>query len=43
MSRAGVSTEGTVTALNEEFGTTLDAELVQDAPALPSTSAWSTT
>jgi len=30
MSRAGVSTEGTVTALNEEFGTTLDAELIRE-------------
>jgi HAD superfamily hydrolase (TIGR01509 family) len=29
MSRAGVSTEGTVTALNEQFGTTLDAARVE--------------
>jgi HAD superfamily hydrolase (TIGR01509 family) len=30
MSRAGVSTEGTVTALNQEFGTTLDALRVEE-------------
>ena len=29
MSRAGVSTEGTVTALNQEFGTALDAASVE--------------
>lgn len=29
MSRAGVSTEGTVLALNQEFGTALDAALVE--------------
>ena len=30
MSRAGVSTEGTVTELNSEFGTALDAERVRE-------------
>lgn len=30
MSRAGVSTEATVTALNEEFGTMLDAERIRE-------------
>jgi HAD superfamily hydrolase (TIGR01509 family) len=30
VSRAGVSTEGTVTALNEEFGTSLDAARVEE-------------
>jgi HAD superfamily hydrolase (TIGR01509 family) len=30
VSRAGVSTEGTVTALNQEFGTSLDAALVEE-------------
>jgi HAD superfamily hydrolase (TIGR01509 family) len=30
MSRAGVSTEGTVTALNEQFGTMLDAERIEE-------------
>ena len=30
MSRAGVSTEGTVTALNSEFGTSLDAGRVEE-------------
>jgi HAD superfamily hydrolase (TIGR01509 family) len=30
MSRAGVSTEGTVSALNEQFGTTLDAASVEE-------------
>jgi HAD superfamily hydrolase (TIGR01509 family) len=30
VSRAGVSTEGTVTALNQEFGTTLDAARVEE-------------
>ncbi|HVR21558.1 MAG TPA: HAD family hydrolase, partial [Polyangiaceae bacterium] len=29
MSRAGVSTEGTVTALNQQFGTMLDAEQIE--------------
>jgi HAD superfamily hydrolase (TIGR01509 family) len=30
MSRAGVTTEGTVVALNQEFGTTLDAARVEE-------------
>jgi len=30
MSRAGVSTEGTVTALNQEFGTELDAAKIEE-------------
>ena len=30
MSRAGVTTEGTVMALNEQFGTSLDAERIRE-------------